>query len=431
MAYIGFNAGSGAGMSDYDRQRRLQDALMMQIMGQDKPGLQSGWSVGLNTLAAALMGKGMSQADAAEQARLQQQGQDTSNALLNVGGQPTQSDALTAAMAQQQYLGGPEKAITLADALYRMQNPEPAAPLSLPQGGKLVDPKTYETLAENPKPVAETKPTPEPEFVRTARALGLSDDEAKALWMRKNAPKGMSIRTNPDGTFEFTQGDNGFSEAGSTAQAKEMGKRLGEKAAPESDDVAKISNAIALLDQAIELNDTAFGGYEGSVAEFVGRLTNDRALTARQMESRDATSRQKQIFANLTAEMVKPTVGGSQISNADIQFVKQAVSAEGNESSAERLAKLTQLKEIAGRKRAIAEMEKNNALQGKPTTPDEIKALYRKMGIDYDTGAKLAGDTTIQQADTAQNAEKIREAYRQGKLSRDDALRFLREMGID
>lgn len=183
-----------------------------------------------------------------------------------------------------------------------------------------------------------------------------------------------------------------------------VGKNLADVAAPtDINPVAQSTNALTMLADLDALNSQAFDGIRGPATQMVANIFGDSALSQGQQQSLNSFAEFDQKSKAIAAELLKPTVGGSQISNADIQFVSQALSVLPTASRGQRGQLIRGLQEVAQRRRDIDALEQQAAAQGRPLTPQDIAAYYQSKGVDYSTGKRMGGDVSappeiIQQA---------------------------------
>lgn len=207
------------------------------------------------------------------------------------------------------------------------------------------------------------------------------------------APLGMGAAAPgmlpPPGTLAGTMAN---SPKAMESAAEKIGENMADRAVPKGadDNVPKMTNTLAMIQDALELNKTAPGGMiMGPGMQLVGKLTNDAAFDPTQIGQRDAYTKLSSLGEAIKAELLKPTVGGNQISNADVNFVGKANSFDSNMSTSEREQRLLQMQEIQSRRRDIEAMEQEAAQQGRTVGPAEVKAYYASKGIDYDSGKRL------------------------------------------
>lgn len=182
------------------------------------------------------------------------------------------------------------------------------------------------------------------------------------------------------------------SPKGDLAGQEQAAKNIADRAAPKAadDNVAKMTNAMALLDQADTYNQGRFDtGVKGAATQMVGNILGDSALSPEQAGKRDAQSNLAKTADAIKAELLKATVGGSQISNADVNFVGSAGSFNPQANQGETKANIQHLREIATRKRDIEAAEQQAALEGRAFGPNDVAKIYAQHGIDYATGKKL------------------------------------------
>lgn len=178
-----------------------------------------------------------------------------------------------------------------------------------------------------------------------------------------------------------------MSPKGIVAGQEQAGKNLASRAIPEAanDNVPKMANTLTMINDALKLNNSAPGGMiQGPATQMLGRLTNDAYLTDNQTKGRDAFTKLAAFGSAIKAEMLKPTVGGNQISNADVNFVGSASSFDPKMSTKEREARLVQMREITQRKSDIEALEQQAATQGRQFTPADVAAYYQSKGLPYE-----------------------------------------------
>lgn len=176
------------------------------------------------------------------------------------------------------------------------------------------------------------------------------------------------------------------------AQAKlsdDMSVNLADKAAPVGNNpVAQATNALVMIDDLSALNEKRFTGAANAASGAYSYMFGSDAMTNEQQDRLGASAEFAQRSKAIAAELLKPTVGGSQISNADVTFVSQALSVDEKVSKAEADALIRGLKEVAARRRDILALEQQYAQAGQPFGESEIRQYYASKGINYETGAK-------------------------------------------
>lgn len=206
--------------------------------------------------------------------------------------------------------------------------------------------------------------------------------EATAQQKLEQGTNGISY-TMPDGT-EIQIGGSG-----NKAMGTQMGKNLGNKAVTEGSDVAKLTNTLSMVQQAKALNEKAYGGYQGAIAQGIGRATNDVLTSDKGIEARNAYTQMQSLAKTMGAEALKPLMGSAQLSNVDVATAQTAASFDPNMTTAERAARLQQLEDIITRKRDLAAAEQEAARRGIPFGEPEVRQFYASRGMNYDTGAPL------------------------------------------
>ena len=204
-----------------------------------------------------------------------------------------------------------------------------------------------------------------------------------------------------------------------------VGSNLADKAVPQSanDNVPKLTNSLTLIQDMQNLNKDAYDGYwKGPASQMAGRVLGDNFLPPDVQNSRNAYSNFEQKATMLQAEMLKPTVGGNQISNADVQFVAKASSVLPTASRQEREQILQGLAEVAQRKRDIEAIEQAAAQQGRTIGPQDIAQYYASRGINYQTGERVG---QVQEQSVQAPPEIIKQAGEGGVISGPDGKHYV------
>ena len=86
----------------------------------------------------------------------------------------------------------------------------PQKPVNVAAGGKLVDPGTGELIVDNPKAPTSDKPSAlQKDTEWLANLMGITDDKQKADLALSLKGKGITVKTNPDGSTEINIGGIG------------------------------------------------------------------------------------------------------------------------------------------------------------------------------------------------------------------------------
>lgn len=206
------------------------------------------------------------------------------------------------------------------------------------------------------------------------------------------APGGLSGL--PDGTLlpPPSGSTSTMTPKAQVAGQEQLAKNIAAKASPEeaNDNVPKYTDALALIDQARQLNGQRFDtALKGNVSAAIAKYAGDDTLTPAQQGKSQAQLNLTNTADALKAAILKPTVGGNQISNADVNFVASAGAFDPQGSQGQVASQLDRLQTIGQRRRDIQALEQQAAQQGRAFGPADVQAYYATKGIDYDTGQPL------------------------------------------
>lgn len=197
------------------------------------------------------------------------------------------------------------------------------------------------------------------------------------------------------------------SPKGQLAGQEQAAKNVANKAVPDTDAVAGLTNTLAMAAQLKDLNNTAPDGmFKGPATQKFAQAFGDSSLTPAQQQGNVAFTQFDKTAKTLAAEAVKPLFGSAQLSDADRNAAAEVASVMATGSRAQRAAAIETMIPILQRKRDLAAAEQQAGLEGRAFGPNDVAQIYAKNGIDYTTGQKLnAAPAAAQAAQPASEAD--------------------------
>lgn len=426
MGRGGRNSGGYVAMNPYELlilQNRERQQQLAQALQTNAAPVQN--ANGLTALAQYLGGRNIRKEQESakqEQAQLLSQMQTSqSNALANILAQRNTPDArnnlLDASISQMQYLPQGVDPIALANALapeqarpytfvdgYQidpMGNPtgvrlpkdeKPQGPITVSEGSSVFDPSTGKALYTNPKREKSDKPETTP-LLTEAQYLFPNDPDKQRAFIAAGREKSKTrMRFNPNtGEFEYSEG-----AGGEETQKKPLTEAQG-----------KATNfGVRMEDAEKEIADVRAKYPDYQPGNMVEKLAGAVPLVGNYAIS-DAGQRYRQAQENWVRAALR-LESGAVITKDEMDKHISTFFEQPGDSPAVRL-------------------QKERARQGYSTAtryqagPGEEAINARATSSSQQTGGASAQQAT----------EKIRDAYRAGRLSREQAVGMLRELGME